>query len=194
MTSSWYLRSIYFLFTPFGLYELSTFICLRTRAALGKPVNTAPRTHAHSHMHTLHMHAHTHHMHAPRVHLCICFCSTSFSLEPDIPPFFSCDLSSLFGNMVETVTSFFFGEVASRFRLRDQTAEGTCSLLCVRTWGNPCPESLGCIAALASFALLCFATLFFGMCCWRCVIIDVRRMEVHANLWYGWILFCCCKL
>ena len=83
--------------------------------------------------------------------------------------------------MVETVTSFVFGEVASRFRLRDQTAEGTCSLLCVRTWGIPCPESLGCIAALASFALLCFATL--------CVILAGRCMKVHEHFLYGWILF-----
>ena len=72
-------------------------------------LNTAPRTHAHSHMHTPHTHTHTHHMHAARVHFSICVCSTSFSLELAIPPLFSCDLSSFVGDMVETVTSFFFG-------------------------------------------------------------------------------------
>ena len=118
------------------------------------------------------MHTHTHHVHAPHVHLCICVCSTSFSLEPAIPPFPSCNLISLFGDMVETVASFFFGEVASRDRLRDQTAEGMCSLLCVRSRGNSgdqkiafgSPAFCNYSRGLVLIALLCLLALLYSLC------------------------------
>ena len=88
-------------------YMNSAHSCACAFARLGKPVNV-PHTHMHMHILTPHAHAHTHHIHAPHVDLCICVCSTSLSLEPALPPFPSCNPSSLlFGGMVETVTSFF---------------------------------------------------------------------------------------
>ena len=74
--------------------------------------------------------------------------------------------------MVEMVTSWFFGEVASRDRLRDQTAEGMCSLLCVRSRGNSgdqkiafgspafCNYSLG----LVLIYLLCLLAMLYPLC------------------------------
>ena len=105
-------------------------------ARLGKPVNM-PHTHAHAHIDSTY--THTHHIHA-HVDLCICVCSTSLSLEPALPPFPSCNLSSLFGDMVETVTSFLFGEVAS------------CD-----TTNSVCPQGFSQVASLCADKIMKFA-------------------------------------
>ena len=70
------------------------------------------------------------------------------------------------------VTSFFFGEVASRDRLRDQTAEGMCSLLCVRSRGNSgdqkiafgSPAFCNYTRRLVLIALLCLLALLYLLC------------------------------
>ena len=106
--------------------------------------------------------------------------------------------------MVEIVTSFFFEEVASRDRLRDQTAEVTCSLLCVRSRGNSgdqkmafgspafCNYSRGLVlivllGLLALLYLLCLLRKSLCKCCLRSLeikheyllcIVDMMKLRV----------------
>ena len=70
------------------------------------------------------------------------------------------------------VTFFCFGEVASHDRLRDQTAEGACSLLCVRYRGNSGDQKIafGSPAfcnynwTLLLMSLFCLLAMLYSLC------------------------------
>ena len=76
-------------------------------------------------------------------HLCICvFAQAAFCLRQPLLLPFPLRAKSLPGDMLEMLVALLVGAIGSRDRLRDQTAEGMRSLLCVRIFGNVDPESL----------------------------------------------------